>query len=76
MADLMNILEQEDVITREFYGSFTGPLTRVKVETTLVGEPPFPRSLFFVISNATQKWLVFYDDPTNEYWYELLTKAV
>ena len=76
MADLMTVLEQEDVTTREFFGTFTGPLTRVKIETTLIGEPPFPRSVGIIISNATQKWFVFYDEPNDEYWFELLTKAV
>jgi hypothetical protein len=76
MADLMTVLAQEDVITREFYGTFSGPLTRIKIETALIGEPPFPRTLFFVISNATDKWLVLYDEPTDTYWSELLSKAV
>jgi len=51
-------------------------LTLAKIQTTLAGEPPFPRSVVIVISNATQKWLVIYDEPNDEYWYELLTKAV
>jgi len=76
MADLMTVLEQEDVTTREFVGSFTGPLTRVKIETALVGEPPFPRTVAFTLSNATSKWLVVYDEPNDEYWYEVLTRAV
>jgi hypothetical protein len=76
MADLITVLEQEDVTTREFIGTFTGPLTLAKIEETLAGEPAFPRTVSFVISNKKAKWVVIYDEPNDEYWYELLTKAV
>jgi hypothetical protein len=77
MADLMTVLEQEDVTTREFVGDFTGTaLTRANIEATLAGEPPFPRTVSFVISNKKNKWVVIYDEPNDEYWFELLTKAV
>jgi hypothetical protein len=75
MADLMTVLEQEDVTTREFVGTFTGPLTLAKIHTTLAGEPPFPRTVGIIISNASSKWFVLYDEPNDEYWFELLTKA-
>lgn len=75
MADLMTILEKEDVTTREFFGTFSGPLTLENIEKTLAGEPPFPRTVSFIISNKKNKWVVIYDEPDDEYWYELLTKA-
>ena len=73
MADLMPILEQEDIVPRRFTGTFTGPLTRAKIVATVA--TVFPRNVSFLLNNATKTWFVVYELGTDEYWYEELDKA-
>ena len=73
MADLMVILTDEDIVPRRYVGAFVGPLTRAKIEVSVA--TVFPRNVSFLLKNATKMWLVTYDQPTDEYWFEELTKA-
>ena len=74
MVELMQVLTDEDIVPRRYTGIFTGALTRAKIEAA-VGVP-FVRNVSFLLRNATKMWLVTYDQATDEYWYEELTKAV
>lgn len=76
MAELMQVLEAEDIVPRRFTGTFTGLLTRAKILTALGPEAPLVRNTAFVVENATKAWFVLYDQAADQYWYEELTKAV
>ncbi len=73
MADLIQVLEQEDIVPRRFTGTFTGPLTKAKIVAAVA--TVFPRNVTFLLNNATKTWLVVYELDTDEYWFEELTKA-
>jgi hypothetical protein len=75
MADLITVLDVEGVIPRTIVGSFTGPVTRAKIEAAIAPYLPLPRSLFFILQNASSTWLVFFDEANDEFYFELLTRA-
>lgn len=75
MADLIQVLTDEDIVPKRFTGTFTGPLTRAKILTALGPAAPLARNTTFVVENATKAWFVLYDKAADQYWYEELTKA-
>lgn len=76
MAELMQVLTAEDIVPHEFTGVFAAPVTRAKILAVLGTATPFERNTTFVISNGTKRWFVLYEQVTDQYWYEELTKAV
>ena len=76
MAELIQVLEDEDVVPRRFTATFTGPLTRAKILAALGPNAPLARNTGFVVENTTKAWFVLYDQAADQYWYEELTKAL